>query len=267
MPQGEDPDTLLRNAGPGAVQQAVETGISPLDYKMQALELRKSQMAVEEFWSRAVELLTEAPTEMELNRHLQRLAGQYPGISDVRRAEEAIRREVVKVKRAINQNAAKDQKTPVRLQAKQLKGELSSAEVIVFLAFLSEEFRIQGWMFSRKRDLFVSGVGMEISDAISAAFPGGAPEGGPALWLHRIENEELRQTMADLLQDFRAENFTEARFADTVEVLVKELHDRQLAESRRSNLDTAKRQEILMKLRQRKPDTLKKQQSDDSPFD
>jgi len=40
----------------------------------------------------AVLLLSDAPTEMELDRHLLRLAGQYPGIPDVTKAQQALRR-------------------------------------------------------------------------------------------------------------------------------------------------------------------------------
>jgi hypothetical protein len=147
-----------------------------------------------------------------------------------------------------------------------LKGRLSSAEITIFLAFLSTEFRVFGRMFCGKRDLFSSRLGMELSDAVSEAFPDGAPEGEPAIWLHRIADEGLRQTLADLLLDFRAENLTEQRVSDTVQALVKAAQDRQMEEERRSSLDSAKRQELLLKMRERKPDTRKKQQSDDSLF-
>ena len=267
MPPGEDPDTLLRNAGPAAVQQAVETGLSPLDYKMQALELRRAQIAGEEFWNAALILLAEAPTEMELDRHLIRLAGQYPGISDVSIAQKALRREVNKIRRAAKQNQPQAARPSAPIQRKQLQGELSSAEMIIFLALMSQEFRSGGWLFSRKGDLFASPLAVQISDAISRAFPTVAPVGEPALWLHQIEDEELRQIMSDLLLDFRAANLTEARIEDSVKRLVKEQENRIRAQIRRTDLDTAKRQELLLKLRELKPDTLKKQQNDGSLFD
>jgi len=267
MPSGEDPDTLLRNAGPAAVQQAVETGLSPVDYKMQALELKRPQMAAEQFWNTAVQLLADAPNEMELDRHLLRLAGQYPGITDVSRAQQALRREVNKI-RTRSQDKKVEQAPTVRaFQPKQLQGELSSAELVVFRAFLSPEYRRSGWMFARSRDLFESALAIRISDAITQAFPGAAPEGEPAVWLHQFQQEEMRQIISDLLLDVRADHLTETYIADTVELLKQKREKRQLRQIRKGNLDTAKRQEYLLKLREHKPDALKKQQSDDSLLD
>jgi DNA primase len=266
MPQGEDPDTLLRNAGPGAVRQAVDAGLSPLDYKMQALELRKPQLSGEEFWNSAVLLLSDAPTEMELDRHLLRLAGQYPGIPDVTKAQQALRREVNKIRRRNRDKPEEAVRVNRSFQPNQLRGELSTAELVVFKAFLSLEYRKSGWMFARVRDLFASNLALNISDAITQAFPNAAPEGEPALWLHQFEDEQMRETMADLTLDNRGDHLTENFISDTVELLKQQREKRKLNQIRKGNLDTAKRQEYLLKLREHKPDTLKKQQSDDSLF-
>ncbi len=263
MPQGEDPDTLLRNAGPAAVQQSVETGLSPMDYKMQALFLN-GDAAAPEFWTKAISILAESPTEMELDRHLIHLAGLYPGITDVIQAQKSLRREVNKIRRSSNSKV--EVRTQKEFDPRQLQSKLSSAEIVVFRAFLSQEFRVSGWMFTRARDLFSSPTAISISDAISSVFPMGAPDGVPALWLHRIEQEEIRQLLADLLQDMRADNLTEQYISDTVERLRQQQQKRKLAEIRKGGLDTAKRQEYLLKLREQKPDTLKKQQNDDNLF-
>ena len=266
MPAGEDPDTLLRNAGPAAVQQAVETGLSPLDYKMQALELKREQLAGEAFWNTAVTMLAEAPNEMELDRHLLRLAGQYPGFSDVNRAQQALRREVNKIRRR-NNDKNPERQAPVRgIEARQLRGELTSGELVVFRAFLSEEYRGIGWMISQARDLFASSLAVRISDAIRAAFSEGAPVGEPSQWLHRFHEEEMRQIMSDVLNDQRGDHLTEKYISDTVELLKQQQDRRLLKQNRKGNLDTAKRQEYLLKLRESKPDTLKKQQNEDSLF-
>ncbi len=66
--------------------------------------------------------------------------------------------------------------------------------------------------------------------------------------------------------DFRASNLTETRIADSVERLKHAQEERQRAELRRSDLDTQKRQEYLLKLREHKPDTLIKPQDDDNLF-
>ncbi len=263
MPEGEDPDTLLRNAGPAAVQQAVETGLSPMDYKMQALML-KEDASSQEFWIHAVQILAEAPTEMDLDRHIVHLAGILPGIPDVMQAQKSLRREVNKIRRAVSQK--KEALTPTAFDHKQMQGKLSPAELVIFLAFLSTEFRVSGWMFSRTKELFATPLAIRISDAVSTVFALGAPEGEPARWLHKIQDEELRQILADLLLDLRANNLTEQYIADTVERLRQQQQKRKLAEFRKGGLDTAKRQEILMRLRELNPDTLKKQQDDDNLF-
>jgi len=121
-------------------------------------------------------------------------------------------------------------------------------------------------MFARARDLFVSNLAVSISEAISQSFPNAAPEGEPALWLHLIEEEQMRQTISDLLLDMRADNLNENYIADTVERLKQGREKRRLKQIRSGDLDTAQRQEYLLKLREHKPDTLKKQQTDDSEF-
>ena len=263
MPQGEDPDTLLRNAGPAAVQQAVETGLTPLDYKMQALLLAKKPDAPD-FWPQAIAILSEAPTEMELDRHLMHLAGLLPGIPDVVMAQKSLRREVNKIRRAAVSKAP----TPVGPSPDfgKIALKMNSAEMVVFLAFLSQQFRVVGWMFARAKELFETPMAIRISEAIANVFPVGAPEGEPAQWLHKFEDDELRQILSDLLFDIRASNLTEMYISDTVERLRQKQQKRKNAEIRKGGLDSAKRQEILMRLRQQKPDRLKKQQDDDNLF-
>jgi DNA primase len=266
MPQGEDPDTLLRNAGPAAVQQSVETGLSPVDYKMQALELKRAGLPPEEFWTSAISLLAEAPNEMELDRHLLKLAGQYPGISDVTKAHRALRAEVNKVRRAKATKSHTPQ--PVRaIQPSQLEGKLLVSELVVFRAFLSTEYRKSGWLFSRAPALFVSSLASKLRDAIAEAFEDHVPEGEPVLWLHEIKDEGLRQVLADLLLDPRGDRLSEPFIRDAVEHLKQQGEKRQLDQIRRGGLDTAKRQEYLLKLRKHKPNYDKKQQGDDNLFD
>ena len=266
MPPGEDPDTLLRNAGPAAVQQSVETGLSPVDYKMQALELKRPNMPPEEFWTSAIALLSEAPNEMELDRHLLKLAGQYPGISDVTKAHRALRAEVNKIRRA--KNAKTESPAPTRsIQPSQLQGHLLVSELVVFRAFLSTEYRKTGWLLSRSRGLFVSSLAIKLCGAISEAYHEEEPKGEHALWLHEIKEESLRQVLADLLMDPRGDRLSEAFIRDAVEQLKLQGEKRQLDQMRRGDLDTAKRQEYLLKLRKHKPNYDKKQQGDDNLFD
>ncbi len=265
MPQGEDPDTLLKSAGPAAVQQAVETGLSPVDYKMQALDLKQSTLIPEDYWVQAVAILANSPNEMELDRHLMRLAGKYPGISDVGKAQQALRREVNKIRRAAAANRNQPER-PTTIRTELPAEDLSSAELVLFRAFLSAEFRRIGWMFVRVQDLFTTQLGKTLSGAVAEAFAAAPPEGEPSRWLHEIEDEQLRQKMADLLLDARADNLNEAYIADTVELLTLNQKKRKLRESKSEGLDTQKRQEYLLRLREQKPNYSKKQQDEDNLF-
>lgn len=274
MPAGEDPDTLLRNAGPAAVRQAVETGLSPLDYKMQALELKSPTIASEDFWTTAVQLLSEAPTEMELDRHLMRLAGRYPGIPDVTKAQNALRREVNKIRRLRRSQEQGGREGGERHSAAhggrsapsaQGMADLPAGELVVFRAFLSLEFRHSGWAFARARDLFVSSLGIRICDAVAATFASVAPAGEPSLWLHQFEDEEMRQILSDLMLDTRGDHITETYLTDAVQRLTQQRDRRRLVQRGKGDSDSQK-QEYLLKRRELNPDMLKRQQTDDSLF-
>jgi len=234
-----------------------------MDYKMQALMVSKGPESPD-FWPQAIAILSEAPTEMELDSHIIHLAGILPGIPDVGLAQKSLRREVNKVRRA---HAAKEAGRAVpHVSAPQLSQKMNSAEMVVFLAFLSMQFRVVGWMFARAKELFETPQAIRISEAIANVFPVSAPEGEPARWLHRFEDDGLRQDLSDLLSDIRANNLTETYISDTVERLRQKQQKRKNAEIRKGGLDSAKRQEILMRLREQKPDRLKKQQDDDNLF-
>jgi hypothetical protein len=232
---------------------------------MQALDLKQSTLIPEEYWVQAVTILASAPNEMELDRHLLRLAGKYPGISDVTKAQQALRREVNKIRRANAAQKAHPER-PSIVQTDLPAEEISSAELVVFRAFLSDEFRRIGWMFLRAQDLFSTQLGRLLSVAISTAFSSGPPEGEPSRWIHEIEDELLRQKLSDLMLDPRADNLNEAYIADTVELLTLNQKKRKLQQSRRDGLDTQKRQEYLLRLREQKPNYTKKQQDEDNLF-
>ena len=72
--------------------------------------------------------------------------------------------------------------------------------------------------------------------------------------------------MADLLLDPRADNLNEAYISDTVELLNLNQQKRKLRASKTEGLDTQKRQEYLLRLREQKPNYSKKQQDEDNLF-
>ena len=210
MPDGEDPDTLLRKAGPAAVRKAVEGGLSPLDFAMGQLEARHGTDE-EAFWSAAIARLAAAPAGLDVERHLDRLSGLYPGLRDpvaARRRLEAMIAERRPVPPKPERPTRPDRRpgppseppapdAPPGEPMPALGERLNRIEATLFQAFYVPEFRHTAWMFARMEPLFMTGAGVALSRAIKAAFPEGPPEGKPAVWLARLPDREAT-TMADL---------------------------------------------------------------------
>jgi len=257
MPPGDDPDTLLRTAGPEAVRKAVDAGLTPTAYRMQAVEKRLGPEQ-EEFWSEAVSILADARTEPEVLSHVDRLSAVFPGTRDLSDAKRILLRQVAKARKSRREHP-EDERPQVVFEHKTLRGSLATHEIVVFSAFLSESFRRFGWLYARAPQLFETGIGQALSQAIIAAFPE-PPVGSPATWIHRIEDESLRQALSDLLLDFRAENISETVLADAVTGLKNRKDERDLQEQKRSGVD---RNEIFKRLKDRKPDPRIKKEDDD----
>lgn len=265
MPPGEDPDTLLRNSGPQAVQRAVEGGLTPVDFNIQALAQRLNPQQ-EEFWTELVAILAESPSEMELERHVVRFAPQYPGLRDSLQAQKALRQQIGKVRRQLRRRPNEGERPVVAVELPRMGQKLDSAEVVVFRAFLDERFRRQVFLFARKADLFTTDLAVRLSNAVAQAFPSSPPEGPPATWLHRVEPDELRQVLSDLPLDVRAANLSDAYVADAIGKLREMAGDRMLREAKLASTDDQARQEYLMNLRRRKPDARAKPQDEEGLF-
>lgn len=263
MPPGEDPDTLLRNAGPDAVRRAAAGGLTPVAYRLGLLERRLSP-ETDEFWTEATTILAEEENDLEVVRHLDRLAGLYPGTKDLELAKRALRGMVGKVRRAHKGPTAPVRERPVvRAEPRAIRGELTSAEVALFGALLQDKFRRQAFLLARAPDLFQSGLAREFSQAIAAAFPLGPPEGSPAEWLPRLGNPELEGKLADLMQDPRLERMPEEFLRDTFNKLQEGMMRRKLQELKRNG---ASPEEILKRLREMKPDPRTKSDDADDLF-
>ena len=133
-----------------------------------------------------------------------------------------------------------------------LKRALSSAEIVLLQAFVSEPLRPQAWRFATAAELFETPLGERIANAIGNAFPHAPPGGKSGLWLHLIEPEELRQALIDLTFDFRAENVSDETLVDSVARLRDNRETRGLEEMRRQGVD---RQALFERIKERKPDT------------
>jgi DNA primase len=263
MPQGEDPDTLLRHAGPGAVQSAVEKGLSPTDYRMQALERRLSPEQGE-FWTEAATILAEESNPLGVLPHVDRLSGLFPGTRDLDAAKKALQRLISQARRAAQRKSADaPQRFAPRAEMRLVRGELKAAEIVIFRSFLSEELRMHGWMFSRATHLFESGMAQRISEAVKAVFPQEAPKGKPAEWLSKFGDEEIEAALSDLLYEWRGEGLNRQVFEDSIERLQKAMHRR---EFQKLKLSGASLEEIDARLRELNPDPTDKPKEADDLF-
>lgn len=99
MPAGEDPDTLLRKAGPDAVKVAVDKGIHPVDFKLIQIQQRHNP-ADEAFWREAIDALTLCKNDLELRTYSQKLAPLVPDLKDPAEAARWLRAEAGKARKA-----------------------------------------------------------------------------------------------------------------------------------------------------------------------
>lgn len=98
MPDGEDPDTLLRTVGPAGVIRAVEQSLSPIEYRLGKLKSEKSPQDPE-FWKEAAATLAAADTDLEIEQHLSELAALYPFSTDRSAAITAIKADVMSARK------------------------------------------------------------------------------------------------------------------------------------------------------------------------
>lgn len=220
MPKGQDPDTLLRAAGPGAVKQAAEGGLTPTKFKIRQIEAKLAPND-ETFWKLAVEALAECRNDLEMVQIIQALAPRYPEIRDPLEAARALRRMVTQKRRGSAKPApAKANPAPTKP-----KLGIKSAEAILLRGFMSEEFRQEAWQALLEPEVFLTGKGVEAGKAITAAFPSGPPPGPPSAWLHLVEDEASRQLLVDLEMS-RDDRVNSAVFSDTLDLLQRERQKR-----------------------------------------
>lgn len=228
MPEGEDPDTLLRKAGGAAVQAAAQGGLSPTEFKIRQIEAKYS-VEDDRFWSLAAEALAECRSELESAKFVQYLAAKYPYLRDPMEARKALSKMVKDAKRSMRQPEASA--APARGGERPKLG-LKSAEASLFRAALNEEYRGLVWARLKEPDLFLTGKGSEVAAALAASFDA-PPKGPPSAWLHQVEPAEF----ADFLLEVdlaKEERLTEPFVKETIELLVRKREERQLRALRES---------------------------------
>jgi DNA primase len=167
MPQGEDPDTLLRQKGAEAVQEAVSKAESPFDFEIRLLESRAGVLT-DEFWEQIPLVLAKAPTELDLERHILRLAGQHPAIPNAQSAAAALRREVNKHRRAA-QKGHKNEELAAAPKIKRSASSLQKAEQVLLVIWLEPERRNLVMPLLKEAELWQTGTARIVARALENA--------------------------------------------------------------------------------------------------
>lgn len=185
MPQGDDPDTLLRKeGGAAAVMRVVQAPLSQTDFKIKALEARLAPIE-EDFWREAAEIVAGAPNEMERLKYIEHIAGLNPHTRDFQEARKAFTKMVNAA--AARKRAAIQTHSSPRPQPMQHPGdELPHLEAAMFKGVFDESLRAQIWDAATDPSLFTTRTGSNFAQALKDAFPSAPPRGKPAEWLHEL---------------------------------------------------------------------------------
>jgi DNA primase len=268
---GDDPDTLLTGQGPQAVQAVAKQTLPPVDFKLARLEASRPY-SDRTFWDEAYRILAESENELELDRHVLRLANHYPGIRDPVRAHAAMRNTVLRARRDMRAAArANADRPPGEMRPGQLSSgqtssglgnsaarkvheELHSAEVVILRALLSLNFRQSGWFFSRAKQYFLTGAAIEICHAVHDAFPSAPPVGEAWQWIPALEPDSVRDALEAIAHDVRGEHLSETYIKESFERLRRLTLNRRARATADSTEGRAKYIAHLMQLKPRPED-------------
>lgn len=213
MPSGQDPDSLLKQQGTAGLLAVAEASIPPIDFLLKRLG-EKYPVTDDRFWAEVPEIVSRAKSELELDRYLMRLAPQYPGISDPIAAVRSLRAMVLRKKREMKTGSV-----AIASAAPKVRIAMTSREMAVFAALVTTDLRREAYMFSRATNLFTSPIAIQLSKAVSEAFPNGPPMGPLAHWIHLIEPESLRETLSEITDDIRGQNVDHHVLIDALQQL------------------------------------------------
>jgi DNA primase len=229
MPQGEDPDTLLRTKGAQAVREAVDQGQSPYDFEIFLLE-KKHGIQTEEFWGEIPNVLAKARNDLDLERHLLRLAGQHPQLKNATAALAALRRDVKSIRKQMKQHP--EDRTTAAKPVQTRMQRIGPAEAVIFRALMDERYRKLIWKRAVVANIFSSSYSSDIRSSLFYAFGDLAPTGAPMDWLQRLVDDEKIQFFSDLDFDLRVQELNEQYVEDALKSLESNEAGRQLDQSR-----------------------------------
>jgi len=100
IPEGKDPDALLRQGGPAAVQRAASGGVTPLEHRLGQITAAPTE---NDFWKAAIIALGEETNPLERGRQIVLIADRHPTLRDSEEAQRWLRRQVAAHRRSRRQ--------------------------------------------------------------------------------------------------------------------------------------------------------------------
>ena len=193
LPKGDDPDTLLKTKGTEAIREVIKNAETPFDFEIHKLE---NELGIEsnEFWEQIPPLLAKATSELELEKHLLRLAGRHPTIKNPTNAVSALRREVNALRRG---KAGAKKKQQDSLPVITRSTTVLPAEAVVFKAFFDERFREKAWTALSTQTLCISPAAIDLCNSLYIIFKNTVPHGPAIDWIGQL-SEVDQQFFADL---------------------------------------------------------------------
>ncbi len=222
MPDGDDPDTLLRKQGPAAVVEAVANASLPTAFRLDQIVARHPERD-QVFWSAVVDALAQASDIPEIERHIERLISLYAGVEDQLYVRESLRKQVIQRRRTSRTPEAREAIPAFQVAA----SELHSSEAALVAALLAPGLRMIAHEALVLPELFVSQTGREFSKAYTAVFGEEPPNGEPSVWINRLD-PSLQDVIQQCASDPRFNNLSDRFIKDAKENLSKQLEKRHL---------------------------------------
>ncbi|HLO99347.1 MAG TPA: hypothetical protein VK171_12185, partial [Fimbriimonas sp.] len=168
--------------------------------------------------------------ELDLERHLLRLAGQHPQLKNPVAALAALRREVRQHRNVGGGRERRAERSPLVVQPS-LK-QIPPAEAVVFKAAMEADLRNKAWSILIDTSLFTTSLTIEISLELTKVYPE-PPQGKFRSWpLNSTLSEQTFNTLCDLEFDPRVQFITMPYLDDSHEKLKEQRAANELGKTR-----------------------------------
>jgi len=206
LPDGEDPDSLLRRLGAPALQECIDKAEPLTAFLLHNLQRRYDMQTVEgrmKVLKEAIPILAAIPSGIERDRYITQLAPLHPAyFTNPSKPEELIRREVERFLRYKEMESKKEQPVqdthPVAEVEEPFPPGVVRAESALLRGILSEEWRTLVLEIAQADDL-VSDAAKQFFELVRRAWEAGMELHRPSL-LSALSDPRLREMVSTRLQ-------------------------------------------------------------------